>query len=443
MWQQAVVRRALVGSLLVFTALCSTAAAAFHFDADAMLGRVSYVKLELKPDGRFVSTVITPDARDPTAWLAPDYPSTNLCRAPGEATERPGCRSYAIYIPKGYRGVPLPLHLSLHGNGGFAEAQIGDIAKNDGSGTTAGDNSGLEGRYNQLADQHQFAVVYPNGSINGQGTTVNGRDWNDCRTGEPNSTADDVTFIASLLDDVEASLPIDTRRIYAHGYSNGAMMTLRLYAELGERFTAFATTEGNQPRDDQSDCAAPSVKKPLFMVFGDLDAVVPYTGIGVRVSMRSADDTITYWTQHLGTEQPTADDLLWMQNWTPVANVSSTDGAPDSRGYLRRYAGGAEGSQGLGPTQLLVKKIHQGGHSMSGSSPITNATGQVTLGPKNLDIALADELYGFFSQFSMRELPPAVAAGHKSGGAFAALPTVMFLLLALTRRRLIAGCHKS
>ena len=403
--------------------------AAFEFKAAGMLGKVSYVRLEADASGRLISVAATPDASDPTAWTAPNYPSTNLCREVGAAVEREGCRSYAIYIPSAYTpGRPLPLHLSLHGNGGFAEAQIGDIPKNDGTGTTAADNSGLEGRYNQLAEQHYFAVVYPNGSINGQGTTVNGRDWNDCRVSEPNSTADDVAFIANVLDDIERTLQVDRNRIYVHGYSNGAMMTLRLYAELGERFTAFATTAGNQPRDDQTDCAEPVVRKPLYMVFGDLDTIVPYTGAGVRVSMRSADDTILYWTTLLGTEQPTTDDALWMQNWAAVPNRSSNDGAPDSRGYMRLYAGGGVGSQGLGPTQLLVKKIHQGGHSMSGLSQITSASNQATLGPKNLDIQLADELYAFFSPFAMN-LPPASATGRFGGSMGLWLLPLLFVAL--------------
>ncbi|MES2682165.1 MAG: Ig-like domain-containing protein [Pseudomonadota bacterium] len=416
-------------------------ASAFEFKPAAMLGKVSYVTLERGADGKQTSIAVTPDAKHPTAWLAPNYPSTNLCREPGAANERPDCRSYAIYIPVSYRrSTPLPLHLSLHGNGGFAEAQIGDIAKNDG--TAAADNAGLEGRYNQLAEEQGFIVVYPNGSINGQGTTVNGRDWNDCRTSEPNSTADDVGFIARVLDDVEQTLNIDRRRVYAHGYSNGAMMTLRLYAERGERFTAFATKAGNQPRDDQTDCALPSAKKSLFMVFGDADTIVPYTGAGVRVSMRSADDTILYWPQFLETEAPTTDDVLWMQNWTAVANLSSSDGAPDSKGYTRLYAGGAEGSEGVGPTQLLVKKIHQGGHSMSGLSQITAAAGQATLGPKNLDVQLADELVVFFQQFAMASGPATVPSGSLdsfNGGRFGDSTglslSVLLLSAAVLRRR--------
>lgn len=404
--------------LVLLTLVLSPGAQGFVYDSASMSGRVSYITLRLAADGSFSSVAVTPDAGDPSAWTAPNFPSTHLCRAPGETTEPPDCRSYAVFIPAGYDGkTALPLHLSLHGNGGFAEAQIGDIPKNDGSGNVAADNSGLEGRYNQLAEQHQFLVAYPNGVPNG-GNTVNGRMWNDCRIGQPESTADDVRFITALLDDLERSLSVDRTRIYAHGYSNGAMMVLRLYAELGERFTAFATNAGNQPQDDVSECAEPQARKPIFLIYGDLDVVVPYYGVGVRNTMRSADATIEYWTRLLGTETPTLDDLNWMQNWTPVANRSSSDGAPDSRGYVRTYGNGADGTQGVGPTRVMVKKIFQGGHSLSGLTPITDPVTAATLAPKNLDIQVADELYDFFSAHQMQAEP---AAQPKSGRFGAAL----------------------
>lgn len=382
---------------------------AFAFDPSLMKGRNSYVTLVFDEAGGFVSSAITPADG---SWTAPTYPSTYLCRAPEDVTDRENCRSYAIYIPTTYDGsTPAAMHLSLHGNGGFAEAQIGDVAKNDGTGTTAADNSGLEGRYNQLAEQHAFIAVYPNGVPNG-GTTVNGRMWNDCRIGEPASTADDIRFIGALLDDVMSSLQIDRGRVYANGYSNGAVMMFRLYSELGERFTAFATMAGNQPLDNQTECESPTVKKPLMLVFGDEDAVVPYYGVGVRVSMRSADDTILYWTQFLGAEQPANDDrVAWQLNWTPVPNVSTTDGNPDSRGYTKVFGTGTEGTQGVGPTQVFAKKINQGGHTLSGLTPFTSQVLVATLGPKNLDIQIADEFFNFFRQFEMRNAPAANAIG--------------------------------
>ncbi|MEK6806390.1 MAG: hypothetical protein AABY95_07055 [Pseudomonadota bacterium] len=395
--------------------MATCAASAFEFNPALMKGRNSYVTMVFDEAGGFTSAAITP-ADD--SWTAPTYPSTYLCRAPEDTTDRANCRSYGIYVPTTYDGSrPAPLHLSLHGNGGFAEAQIGDVPKNDGTGTTAADNSGLEGRYNQLAEQHGFIAVYPNGIPNG-GSTVNGRMWNDCRIGEPASTADDVKFIGALLDDVMSSLNMDRGRVYANGYSNGAVMMFRLYAELGERFTAFATMAGNQPLDNQTECAAPTVKKPLMLVFGDEDAVVPYYGVGVRVSMRSADDTILYWTQHLGADQPTTDDrVAWQLNWTLVPNVSSTDGNPDSRGYTKVFGNGAEGTQGVGPTLVFAKKINQGGHTLSGLTPFTSQVLVATLGPKNLDVQIADEFYSFFSQFEMKAPPAAVLSASAASSA--------------------------
>lgn len=435
-----------------------------------MKGRVSYVRLQLGPDGN-ISTATTPD---PATFVSPDYGSTRLCRnIPDDKNSEPeNCRSYAIYIPSSYDGVsPLPLHLSLHGNGGFAEAQVGDVPKGDGTGEFAENNAGLEGRYNQLADRQNFVVVYPNGRPNGatgtvQGVStppVNGRNWNDCRklnpilrNGNANTTysnADDVGFINALLDDVMGSLTIDPQRVYAHGYSNGAMMVLRLYQELGQRFTAFATTEGNQLVQDSlnTECAPPTVKKPIMLTFGDLDYVVPYYGGCVldgaqvplasapslycqRGNMMSADQTIAYFTSYLETEPPGPLDQLWPLTWTLVNERVYTDGVPfapdqargtvnkenelpdgggvaiygvstgkpqlygagNSTGYTRAYHS-LEQTDAAPP--VFVKKILNGGHTLSGLNPITDAAAALLLGPKNLDVQVADELYAFFNQF--------------------------------------------
>lgn len=404
--------RCCAGVLLSF---CTEGVLGFAYEPSLMKGRNVYVTLERDASGVITSSAIAPDPNDPAAWAAPTYPSTYLCRTAEQETDRTGCRSYVVYIPLSYDGTPLPLHLSMHGNGGFAEAQIGDVPKNDGTGTVAADNSGLEGRYNQLAEQHGFFVAYLNGIPNG-GTTVNGRMFNDCRIGEPASTADDVQFIGDLLDDLQASLGIDARRVYSHGYSNGAMMTLRLYQEMGERFAAFATTAGNQPLDEQDECRPLSAKKPLLMVFGDEDVVVPYYGAGVRVSMRSADETIRYWTEYLGAESPSSDDALWMVNWDVVPSINTTDGHPDSVGYWRVYKGGT-GTEGIGETQVAVKKINQGGHAMSGLTPFTAPALTATLGNKNLDVQLADELYAFFSQFALQSLPQPAETPSPAGTA--------------------------
>ena len=55
-----------------------------------------------------------------------------------------------------------------------------------------------------------------NALFEGQGTPAH---WN------ANLGTDDVALIGKILDDVEAGLCVDTDRVYATGYSNGAFLT--------------------------------------------------------------------------------------------------------------------------------------------------------------------------------------------------------------------------
>jgi polyhydroxybutyrate depolymerase len=77
----------------------------------------------------------------------------------------------------------------------------------------------------------QAIVVYPNAD--------NGR-WNATGSG----TVDDVFFIRTVIDRLEADFPIDPARIYATGFSNGADMTYRLACQLADRIAAVGPVAG-------------------------------------------------------------------------------------------------------------------------------------------------------------------------------------------------------
>ena len=55
---------------------------------------------------------------------------------------------------------------------------------------------------------------------------------------------DDVAWFTALLDELAATLCIDTERIYVAGFSNGAMMASVLACELSERIAAIAPVAG-------------------------------------------------------------------------------------------------------------------------------------------------------------------------------------------------------
>lgn len=92
--------------------------------------------------------------------------------------------------------------------------------------------------WDALADQAGFVVAYPDGVD---------RTWNagSCCGRAQRADIDDVAFLTDVVDQVSASLPIDAKRRYLTGMSNGAMMTYRMACE-SSLFVAIAPVAGTQ-----------------------------------------------------------------------------------------------------------------------------------------------------------------------------------------------------
>ncbi len=169
------------------------------------------------------------------------------CRSPGDRTLHVGTRdrTYELFAPSDTPDMPLVI--ALHGNGGTGR--------------------GMERltRFDEIAAREQFVVAYPDAL---------GHHWNDGRPGVGGG-ADDVAFIASLIDEVAATHSIDRRRVYVTGASNGAMMTYRIGCELADRVAAIAPVIGNLPA--ALPCA-PTAPVSVLAINGIDDPLVPYAG---------------------------------------------------------------------------------------------------------------------------------------------------------------------
>ena len=135
-------------------------------------------------------------------------------------------RTFLTHLPTGYNpSINYPLVLAFHGGSplGYQSIQF---------------QSGLS----QKADYSNFIVVYP------EGVKVAGnRTWNAGGCCAPATTLniDDVGFVNSLLNNLFSTRPIDTTRVYATGFSNGALLCYRLANQLTHRFAAIAPVAGN------------------------------------------------------------------------------------------------------------------------------------------------------------------------------------------------------
>lgn len=145
----------------------------------------------------------------------------------GEVKVGSVARSYASHVPDGPApGDGFPVVLVFHGGGGRG-ARIRRL-------------TGLD----RLADARGFVAVYPDG-IDGH--------WNDGRSTIKNPQ-DDLGFVAALLDRIAASTPVDQRRVYATGLSNGALFAQRLGCDMPRRVSAITSVAGALPADLASRC---------------------------------------------------------------------------------------------------------------------------------------------------------------------------------------------
>lgn len=162
-------------------------------------------------------------------------------------------RSYLLYVPESYDpSKPTPLVITIHGFAQWPAHQMHIT------------------RWNDLADEYGFIVVYPAGTRFPMRWRI---------VGEAGSSLDpmrDVTFISDLIDKLEAEYNIDPSRIYANGLSNGGGMSFLLSCRMSDRIAAIGTVAGafNLPWDD----CQPSRPVPTMVFHGTDDPIVPFEG---------------------------------------------------------------------------------------------------------------------------------------------------------------------
>ncbi len=237
-------------------------------------------------------------------------------------------RTYLVHLPPAYdRHARLPVVLAFHGGGGAGEGMMK-----------------LTG-FNRVADREGFVVVYPNG-LSGS--------WNDGRPEHPAGPADDVGFVKDLTRRLARDLPIDKKRIYATGMSNGGLFSFRLALEIPEKIAAIASVSATMG-EHISRSAKPSLPVSILLMPQTQDPFIPYNGGEIRSPFRrrgrvlSVRDTVDFWVKHnCCASSPVKKRLL--------------DADPDdgTRVRMETYLGGREGSE------VVVYVIEGGGHTWPG-----------------------------------------------------------------------------
>jgi polyhydroxybutyrate depolymerase len=241
-------------------------------------------------------------------------------------------RTYLLHVPDGlHENEPVPLVFAFHGGGG--------------------NGSGMNSltKFDKLADREEFIAVFPDGV---------GNSWNDGRQNLASEAyllnVDDVGFVDAMIETISLEFPVDRKRIYATGISNGAIFSHFLAAQRASTFAAIAPVVGGLaiPFNEHFN---PDDTVSVIIIQGTADPLVPYNGGqiagGNRGAIISTDDTVELWVQNDGcNEIPLKEEL---------PNGDLNDGC-----LVTQYTW----SNGNANSAVVLLKIEGGGHTWPGGA---------------------------------------------------------------------------
>jgi polyhydroxybutyrate depolymerase len=191
-----------------------------------------------------------------------------------------------------------------------------------------------------------------------------------------NQNIDDVSYVRTVLDDVQANFNVNAARIFATGFSNGGMMSHRLACAMADRIAGIAAVGGGSGQFDrtltQYYTCNPLRPIPVLHIHGTNDRNYPIGGgFGSGISATDfypIDAAITDWiTRNNVTSTATVERV------TPTTSCT-------------RYATPADGSRPSAPVVLCRvdppdvydaanQIVFGGGHSWPGGvrSPSPNS----------------------------------------------------------------------
>lgn len=193
---------------------------------------------------------------------APEVPQLSGALTKGTLEAGGLKRTYLTYVPRDLaKGAPLVV--VMHGSG---ENGV-QIRIETGYG------------FDRLADEHGFAVVYPNG-FEGY--------WNACNiVGDYNANKlniDDVGFLTALAGKLVNEIGSDPTRVFATGISRGGHMAFRLALEAPSHFRAVAAVAANVPTPENFKCKPTGQGTSSVMIMnGTEDPLNPFNGGDVNL----------------------------------------------------------------------------------------------------------------------------------------------------------------
>lgn len=261
-------------------------------------------------------------------------------------------RRYLLYVPKTYdRSKPTPLVISIHPAATWPALQM------------------AISRWNEVADEHGFIVVYPAGSGAFFGGFSRGAHvW----PGGPDMPRD-VRFISDLIGKLEADYNIDRSRIYVNGMSNGGAMAFALSCQLSDQIAAVGVVSPAQPPapgDEGCDKLRPV---PMVAFHGTADKFAPYRGGKSPIAPRPFPN-IPNWTALVARRNQCKGDPIETQISPSVHHLSYVNCAQNA--------------------DVILDTVEGGGHTWPGGKPLP----QWITGHTTSEINASRVMWEFFAQ---------------------------------------------
>jgi polyhydroxybutyrate depolymerase len=220
---------------------------------------------------------------------------------------------------------------------------------------------------NTIAKENNFAVVYPQGTIDPDSNTF----WNVGYDFHSDITTDDVDYIVKLVQYIQERYSLSVDNTFLTGMSNGGEMCYLLVCRHPEVFKAFAPVAGMMLQSFFDNCNL-NHPIPVFAIFGTNDDITNFDGdINNNDGWggyQSIPFTINYWAEAIKYTSVQSDTL-------PDINKKDSSFVV-SKKYLNSQNG----------NEVLFYKVINGGHDWPG------AWG-------NMDINTSKEIWKFFEKY--------------------------------------------
>lgn len=256
-------------------------------------------------------------------------------------------RSYYLYLPDSI-SIGAPLVFVLHGFTGTAQGIM------------------IYSGMNDIADNHQFVVCYPQGRMDSNGNTF----WNVGYDFHQDQTVDDLGFLVELAHYLQSEYNLSRNNTFATGMSNGGEMSYLLACNASDVFCSVAPVAGTMMNWFYDACE-PLEPISIFEIHGTDDNITNWNGdsnnSGGWGAYMNIDSIIDYWSNMNQCNLLITDTL---------EDINTNDG---SMVITHKY------SDCIYDNQVWLYQIENGGHDWPGAYG-------------NMDFNASDEVWSFFSE---------------------------------------------